>query len=219
MFDLGLRLGSADLAGPFAQAALVPLDGAVANLTVTFKPGAAAEVLGLPIRLLRDQCVSLADLWPREALTFAQQVADAPSDALRVAIVQHALSEHLLRSKRSDRSRVCRAIRKLATDARVSDVAESLGVGERRLEQLFAVEVGIAPRELRRVIRVHACIRALRRPRVLNWAELALELGFYDQAHLANDFKGVVGLTPLEFASRISGSSKTAGGRAHTFGS
>ena len=43
-----------------------------------------------------------------------------------------------------------------------------------------------------------------------DWADLAIETGFYDQAHLANEFRSLAGLTPGEFWKRaVSGSSKT----------
>src|SRR5690606_30535227 len=89
-------------------------------------------------------------------------------------------------------------------------VADAVGVGERRLQQLFHAHVGLSPRAFRRLSRMHACLRALRvRPRP-GFAQLAAETGYYDQAHLANEFRALSGLTPNAFLERaVSGSSKT----------
>jgi AraC-like DNA-binding protein len=37
----------------------------------------------------------------------------------------------------------------------------------------------------------------------LDWAELALELGYFDQAHLINDFRAIVGCTPVEYRKQL----------------
>lgn len=93
----------------------------------------------------------------------------------------------------------------------VRDVAAEVGVGERRLQQLFHEHVGLSPRAWSRLARTHARLRSLRRVRSPAWAELALDHGFYDQAHLANEFRALCGMTPSEcFRRTVSGSSKTA---------
>jgi AraC-like DNA-binding protein len=37
----------------------------------------------------------------------------------------------------------------------------------------------------------------------VDWADLALELGFADQAHFIGDFKKRIGRTPAEYARRL----------------
>jgi len=37
-----------------------------------------------------------------------------------------------------------------------------------------------------------------------DWAKLALELGYYDQAHFIKDFKNIMGVTPKEHYLRLS---------------
>jgi len=56
------------------------------------------------------------------------------------------------------------------------------------------------------------CLRALRRQIEPRWAELAIDGGYYDQAHLINEFQALCGLPPSQFLARTaSGSSKTPG--------
>jgi AraC-like DNA-binding protein len=71
--------------------------------------------------------------------------------------------------------------------------------------------VGLSPRAWGRLARLHGCLRALRRQANPDWAEMAVDHGYYDQSHLANEFRALCGLTPTEFLGRaVSGSSKTA---------
>ncbi|MGQ2995972.1 MAG: helix-turn-helix transcriptional regulator, partial [Variovorax sp.] len=90
------------------------------------------------------------------------------------------------------------------------EVAEAVGLGERRLQQLFHAQVGLSPRAWRRLARMHGCLRALRATPMPAWAEVAVDSGFYDQSHMVNEFRALCGVTPTEFLGRaIAGSSKT----------
>jgi methylphosphotriester-DNA--protein-cysteine methyltransferase len=88
-------------------------------------------------------------------------------------------------------------------------------IGERRMQQLYREHIGLSPRAARRLARWHGLLRALRRVDRPDWAALAAEHGWYDQAHLCRDFRGFSGLTPSGyFAHAFSGSSKTTGASA-----
>jgi AraC-like DNA-binding protein len=41
----------------------------------------------------------------------------------------------------------------------------------------------------------------------VNWAKMALDLGYFDQAHFIKDFKRLIGQTPAEYASRVGAAS------------
>lgn len=84
---------------------------------------------------------------------------------------------------------------------RVRDLSRELGWSERRLVAAFREHVGLAPKAAARTLRfAHARELAACEPRP-SWAEIALRAGYYDQAHLANDFRRVTGLTPTAYAA------------------
>jgi methylphosphotriester-DNA--protein-cysteine methyltransferase len=89
------------------------------------------------------------------------------------------------------------------------EAADAIGVGERRLQQLFHAHVGLAPRAWRRLARLHACLRALRRLSAPRWSQVAIDAGFYDQSHLINEFQSLCGLPPTLFFERTLAGSKT----------
>jgi AraC-like DNA-binding protein len=206
--------------GASAAPALVRLRGTVEGLSVTLRPGAAAALLGMPACEIAGTAVHLDQLWRGQGAELRECIATAPDDASRVEVLRAALERRLAQgdaaSRRAAHAAAIRAAQLIAESAgrrSLRDVAAAVGIGERRLQQLFQQQVGLSPRAWSRLARLHACLRAMRQPRARmpGWAELALEGGFYDQSHLVNEFKALCGLTPTEFLGRaISVSSNTA---------
>lgn len=83
---------------------------------------------------------------------------------------------------------------------RVDDVAARHDMSVRRLQRLFTEYVGAGPKW---VIRTHRLLEVSGRAAAgdpVDWAELAAELGYSDQAHLIREFTRVVGAPPARYA-------------------
>jgi AraC-like DNA-binding protein len=87
------------------------------------------------------------------------------------------------------RSRGQVEIRALAADA---------GVSKRYLERMFQERVGIGPKAFARIVRFQRVLNTTG----ANWAAVAAEAGYFDQAHLARDFKAFTGESPAAWARR-----------------
>ncbi|MDX2020370.1 MAG: helix-turn-helix domain-containing protein [Deltaproteobacteria bacterium] len=212
MFDLGAGMGQALVAGPSAQPLALHLQGTMAGLTVTLRPGAAAELLLTPAGELHDRCLPLREFKGFDIDELSERLFVARDDAERAMLVQTTLRSRLAGDHASERDRTLRALAVLSSSRRtLGEASESVGVGERRLQQIFEQNVGLSPRLYRRLIRVHECLRALRKNRQPRWPQLALEHGFSDQAHLSREFRAFTGVPPTEFLARVSGSFKTTG--------
>ncbi|MEV6814153.1 AraC family transcriptional regulator [Micromonospora sp. NPDC051296] len=82
---------------------------------------------------------------------------------------------------------------------RVDEFARDHGISVRRLQRLFVTHVGVGPKWVIRRYRLHEAIeRAAGGPP--DWAGLAAELGYSDQAHLVRDFTAVTGVSPGAYA-------------------
>ena len=69
------------------------------------------------------------------------------------------------------------------------------------MQRLFAAYVGASPKWVLRRARLHeAAARADQGVR-LDWAALADDLGYFDQAHLTRDFTATVGVSPTRYAA------------------
>jgi len=81
----------------------------------------------------------------------------------------------------------------------VEDLAAQTGINVRSLQRLFSQYVGVSPKWVIRRYRLHELLEQMHSGQRLDWAQLAVDLGYFDQAHLINDFKSIVGYTPTEY--------------------
>lgn len=85
----------------------------------------------------------------------------------------------------------------------VDDLADRTGIGKRSLQRLFNEYVGVSPKWVIRRYRLHELVERSNSGEELNWSQLALELGYFDQAHLINDFRSITGYSPTEYLHLI----------------
>jgi AraC-like DNA-binding protein len=86
------------------------------------------------------------------------------------------------------------------TVIRVDQVVERTGIGKRSLQRLFAEYAGVSPKWVIQRYRLHEAAERLAEGGDLDLAMLAAELGYFDQAHFAKDFKAVVGSPPHRYS-------------------
>jgi AraC-like DNA-binding protein len=81
----------------------------------------------------------------------------------------------------------------------VRALAREIGVTERQLQRAYREQIGLAPKAMARIVRLHALLERLALAPVSSWAALAHESGFADQAHLNHEFKELTGSSPGAF--------------------
>jgi AraC-like DNA-binding protein len=207
------HLGSANGAealGPSCSPAVIRMVGRIDAIGVRLHAGGALALLGVPAAALVGRTVPLDDLWGPLAAETCERLAAAPPGVGRVAVLEDALRERLRRARHAapvaGHAGVAEAARLIArSDGRrsVRDLATAVGVGERRLEQLFHAHVGLSPKAASRLARFRASVRVLRREPALRWSEIAHACGFADHAHLTHEYRALTGLTPRAFRERL----------------
>lgn len=86
------------------------------------------------------------------------------------------------------------------TVRRVDRLARAEGLSPRSLQRLFAAYVGVGPKWVILRYRIHEALERAESDPEVDWAALAAELGYSDQAHLVRDFTATVGVPPTAFA-------------------
>jgi AraC-like DNA-binding protein len=86
--------------------------------------------------------------------------------------------------------------------ASVGETSRQIGWSERRFSQVFREEVGLTPKVWCRIQRFQHALRQLHAGVDISWAELALDCGYYDQSHFANEFRAFSGVDATTYSAR-----------------
>jgi AraC-like DNA-binding protein len=201
---VSLEPARAAVTGPARTAFTYHLTGRGRVVGVRFRPGGARPWADVPMSRLADRELPLPALGRLAGLdgpALQAAVQAAPDAAAAAALVDAALVP-LRPPTDATVDRVAGIVALVDAEPairRVEDLAERAGSSVRGLQRLCAEWIGIGPKELVRWARLHeAAGRAAEG--TADWAALAAELGYADQAHLVRDFSRVVGEPPGRYA-------------------
>jgi AraC-like DNA-binding protein len=172
--------------------------GPLGVIVARLKPEAAACLLGDHIYEFADTKIDLDAVFGAGVVTsLAETLAIARSSHDRIAAVSRFLLTNM-RARESD-PLVCCAAASLRSNPflRLRSLAEELGLSERHLSRRFKAMFGTGPKRFARSARLEHVLAAC--DSETSWASIACSCGFADQAHMINDFKSILGVTPTSF--------------------
>jgi AraC-like DNA-binding protein len=175
---------------------------------IIFLPGGFAPFAGDAVDLLRNRTVGLEDLWGNGVRGMRDRLRELPSPRARLLLFESFLMERFAPRLRSAPGRIdevgfaLRAFARSPGVATVRNVAEQTGLSERRFSQIFRERVGLSPKTWCRVQRFQRAVRQLYAGSDVDWAEIALECGYYDQSHFANEFRAFSGIDATTYSAR-----------------
>ncbi|MYF77614.1 MAG: AraC family transcriptional regulator [Acidobacteria bacterium] len=176
--------------------------GAGGFIAVRFHPWGAHQFLPVPMLDVADRATPADEVWRRpDVREIEERIGTAATDAERVNALQAFLLRHLEKHRRPDVSGLVRTLWRAPPPVRIDRVAESLGVGQRRLERTFETSLGMTPKHLTRLTRFLRACRSLREAPDARLTGVAYDAGFYDQAHFIHEFRAFAGMTPGRFAA------------------
>lgn len=170
-----------------------------------FKPGGFYPFFRSPVSMLTDDSVSLGEVFGMKG-----EAAETEILALRNEAEIVEVAETFLRGQSPERDDtvelIGRVIDCIITNpeiTRVDHLVNRLGLNKRTLQRIFERYVGVSPKWVIRRYRLHEAADRLVGKETVNLPEMALDLGYFDQAHFINDFKKIVGTTPAKYASCV----------------
>lgn len=193
------RLSGAVVSGAYGEFLVIDPMQHASMIGVHFRPGGAAPFLGTAPGDLTDAHADLETLWGRSAIELRERLRAANTPAERFAVLEQMLVARLTRAPGRHRAVPIALVAFEQPEVRVRDVAARVGLSQRRFIQVFAAEVGLTPKlygRIRRFQRARSVVRLGASP---DWARIAVECGYFDQAHLIRDFRAFTGFSPVEF--------------------
>jgi AraC-like DNA-binding protein len=191
----GRRYGSF-VAGLHDDPALTEHAGEGHGIQAYLTPLGARRLLGMPMGELTRQVVELEDVIGPGAHELAERLATAPDWATRFNLLEKAIAERTLAAP-PVAPELEWAWRRLQGSVPIGELAHEVGWSRRHLAATVHRELGMAPKSLARLLRFERALERLRAGAEL--ADVALDSGYYDQAHFNRDFRGFAGVTPTEY--------------------
>lgn len=189
------------VAGPRTGHFLIDTSRPQTLLSVWFKAGGALPFFGVDGAELLNAHLALTALWGHEAAWLTERLCVAKTARVRFALLEAALCQRLQDASQRHPA-VYYALERVAAAPEAVSVATlvaDLALSPTRFIQVFKRDVGLTPKRFSRVQRFQAAVQAIARGDALSWTDLALRLGYYDQAHFINEFRAFAGMAPSGF--------------------
>jgi AraC-like DNA-binding protein len=195
------------------------LSGVGLALGVRFTAGGFRPFWQAPISQLTDRVVPAARLFGPRVEKTRQVIMRGAADSAGAADSDDeddarmiGYAEGLLCSVLPERNplaeQVATLVSRITADPglhRVDQLSAASGITARSLQRLFADYVGVSPKWVMRRARLHEAAERADSGEPVDWALLASDLGYADQAHLTRDFTVTLGVSPARYAAAATG--------------
>lgn len=197
--------GKSRIGGPATKRFSTVLEGKGRVFAVKFKPAGFQPFAGVSVSKFADRTVPLGEVFGNSGDELDETIIAAATDEARIAAVEDLLSE---RSFKEDAkvglvNEIVYSVLAEREILRVDDLVERFGLNKRTLQRLFAKYVGVSPKWVIQRYRLHEAAEILAAGEPASQIDLALDLGYSDQAHFVRDFKAIVGVSPGAYAKNL----------------
>jgi transcriptional regulator GlxA family with amidase domain len=172
---------------------------------VRFKPGTVAPFLPFPTSEITNMIVPVSEVWRGEDGELLEKLARASSTESCVKVFQRQLIQKVsgLNGRLAPAvGCTLKAIVSTGGWVAVDELSRRLNTSPRNFRRLINSHAGLSPKRLCRILRFRRVLKCLSQIAVPDWADLACQCGYFDQAHMINEFRELSGYTPQAYHSR-----------------
>ncbi|MCX6050240.1 MAG: helix-turn-helix transcriptional regulator [Chloroflexi bacterium] len=182
------------------------LSGKGQVFSIKFKPGAFFPFVQTPIDRFTDRSIRCEEIFGPASQALEAALLALDDEAAMVEMVENFLRERLP-AEDEQVVMVNQIIDQIIADRtiiKVDELVRQCNLHKRTLQRLFSQYVGMSPKWVIKIYRLQEAAEQLTDGAAPAWAQMALELGYFDQAHFIKDFKAIIGLSPTEYVSSSS---------------
>jgi len=187
-----------DIVGAMTHARNFEIAANAPQVGVRFRPGMAPGFVRAPGSQTTDRLVPLAETWGAKGRELQAKMNDTDPGERRIALLEAQLLDA---SSPGVVQRVAAHIVVNHGQLRVDDLAFDAGMSARQLRRVFIEQLGLSPKHFCRVVRFRHSLVRMRGAERGDFTQVALDSGYYDQAHFINEFREFSGYSPGEFAA------------------
>ncbi|MCQ4119793.1 helix-turn-helix domain-containing protein [Rhodococcus tibetensis] len=166
------------------------------GVQLALSPLGARALLGVPASALGAWVVALDDFVGPDARELVERLSLEPGWEGRFRILDDVLGRRVADAEIDPH--LVRAWDLLVGEGavRVAEVARDIGWSRRHLVNRFVAEYGVTPKDVARLSRFHRSHQMMKRAGFATLAEVSARCGYYDQAHMARDWRDFAGVAP-----------------------
>jgi AraC-like DNA-binding protein len=198
IIDLAAGRGASIVVGMRTRYSILETASLHSVVGVVFRPGGARPFFDRPADEFYDRAAPLHEVWGSASGNLRDCLLEAPGPAARLRIVAAELQRRV--GEPEDLHGAVRyALEEFGRNPRATgilEVARHIGFSRRRLTQLFREQVGLTPKLYCRLHRFQQVVSRIPAGAPVNWSQVSLEGGYYDQAHMAHEFREFSGMSP-----------------------
>ncbi|BBB68531.1 AraC family transcriptional regulator [Undibacterium sp. YM2] len=197
--------GQARIYGVHSGRFMRTLQGKDRVFGIKFKPGGFYPFYRQAVAQLGNTSIDVSACFGNEGSDFCEQILAADDVQTMCAAAETFLLHHQPPAD-AQIDRISTWMTQIEQDRNILTVEDVMAIADldkRSLQRLFQKYVGIGPKWVIQRYRLHEAVAQVQAGKTLNWAALALELGYFDQAHFVRDFRKLVGMTPGEYEKSL----------------
>jgi len=194
------------VAAPHTEHTIVDFDAEQHGIEIRLTPIGAHMLLGIPMHELADRVTEIEDVLGRDGAELPERLWDAGTWPQRFALLDRLLARRLAdaRTPAAGVEHVWSRLVETHGGAPVEALAGEAGWSRRHLLARFREHTGLPPKVFARILRFQRAAALMADPAGPSLCEIALDCGYYDQAHLNRDFRAFAGRTPTDLlAARL----------------
>jgi AraC-like DNA-binding protein len=195
------------VSGVRTQPITIPSGNGSRMLIVAFKRGGGHPFYPFPMTEIADWVISADLIFGQSFHQLRQQLLHTPSIETMFSLVEGFLLQRGGEFLHADSATRCVdfAVSNIVyqpDSASFHEISDTIGYSQKHFIDLFKNRVGVPPKQYLKIMRFQKAILEIEKDQSVYWEQIALESGFYDQAHFIYDFKNYSGFTPGEYMRR-----------------
>src|SRR5688572_16464831 len=171
---------------------------------IRFRPGGAYPFFPFPISELSEFVTELDLIWGSLVDDIRDQLVGIESPDERLLRLESFLLRQARRSLEANRL-ITYAVYQLQHSPQflaIRDLANTIGITQKHLISQFEKVVGLRPKSFARVCKFQKVVNLIEQQKEIEWAAIAADCGYYDQAHFIKEFHAFSGVNPSTYLTQ-----------------
>lgn len=171
---------------------------------VKFQPAGFYPLYRRPMSKLTDRTLCFEEVFGAGGEELEAAILSQPDERAMVTLAERFLRPRLPAPDERV-TMLNQIVARIAEEREITSVDDVLAhcdaqtMSRRTLQRLFRDYIGVGPKWVIRRFRLHEAAERIDAGDGVDWARLAVELGYSDQTHFIKDFKAIVGKTPTGY--------------------